>query len=49
LIVIPEDEIMSEIAPKQHMLQSQPSSGDLKNLDSVTPIGTHVLNKGVKD
>jgi hypothetical protein len=46
---IPEDEIFSELSLKQHLIQNQTSTGDLKDIDAVKPMGTHILNKDHKD
>lgn len=46
---IPSDEEYSEIALKQHMIQSQSSTGDFKDMSAVTALGKHILNKNERD
>lgn len=46
---IPDGELESEIPLKQHLIQNQTMTGDLKDIESVRPMGQHILNDGVKD
>ena len=46
---IPDDETFSELSLKQHLIQNQTSTGDLKDIDAVKPMGMHILNKDHKD
>ena len=47
--MIPLEEEYSEISLKQHLIQNQTSTGDIKDMEAVKPMGTHILNKDVKD
>lgn len=47
--VIPLEEEYSEISLKQHLIQNQTSTGDIKDMEAIKPMGTHILNKDVKD
>jgi len=46
---IPEEEDYSEVSLKQHLIQNQTTTGDLKDIDPIRLMGSHVLNKDVKD
>ena len=49
MYTIPLNQEYSEISLKQLMMPNPSSLGDLKDMDAINPIGTHILNKDVKD